>query len=259
MASVTAAAAVLAGCAQARPTLEDVTLPEPTVDPVEDLADGATGTTVVTADGCRAAPIPPDADPGTTVDIVVDEATAGSLRVHRDAGGHWRIRVETADGDSVDAPLQVDLATDPDAGVIAPLGATDLDGDGERELFSVVGDASGAALVTIHVLTGCALGPVTVGGGSLSFPVGAPAGLINGLACSDTDGDGRIDGITGWIGLPDGTGPDGTPRLRLDGVTYLLDGTELTQVATVSESGLDAAAAAAYGVLACPDLPRPGP
>lgn len=252
-----AAASLLAaaGCADPGPTLADAGLPTPTVDPIEDLADGMTGTTVATEDGCRAAPIPEGADTGTTVSISLDDTTDGVLRVHRNDAGRWRIRIEAPDGDSVEAPLQVDLATDPDAGAIRPIGATDLDGDGVTELFTVVGDAPGAELVTIHVQVDCALAPVTVGGGSLSFPVGARTMLTSGLACTDHDGDGRIDGVTGWIGLPDGIGSDGSPQWRVDGVVYALTGTELVQVETVSEAGLDEAEAAAYGVLDCPGLP----
>lgn len=217
-----------------------------------------TGTTIATEDGCAAAPIPEGADTGATVAISLDESTDGVLRVHRNDAGRWRIRIEADDGESVEAPLQVDLATDPDTGAIGPLGATDLDGDGVTELFTVVGDAPGAELVTIHVRVECALAPVTVGGGSLSFPVGARPMLSSGLACTDHDGDGAIDGVTGWIGLPDGEGPDGSPQWRVDGVAYALTGTELVQVETVSEAGLTEIEAAAYGVLDCPGLPRLG-
>lgn len=248
----------MSGCADDGPTLADVGLPTPTVDPVEDLADGTTGTTVATDDGCRAAPIPDGGDAGTTVAVSLDDTTDGVLRVHRNDAGRWRIRVEAADGDSVEASLQVDVATDPDGGAIGPLGATDLDGDGVQELFTVVGDAPGAELVTMHVRVGCALAPVTVGGGSLSFPVGARPMLVSGLACTDLDGDGRVDGVTGWIGLPDGEGPDGSTLWRVDGVAYRLTGTELIQVETMSEAGLDEAAAAAYGALDCPGLERLG-
>jgi hypothetical protein len=246
------------GCAAAGPTLEDTGLPTPTVDPIEDLADGMTGTTVATEDGCLAAPIPDGGDTGTAASVSLDDTTDGVLRVHRNDTGRWRIRIEAADGESIEAPLQVDLATDPDTGAIRPLGATDLDGDGVAELFTVVGDAPGAELVTVHVRVNCALAPVTVGGGSLSFPVGARPTLTSGLACTDHDGDGGIDGVTGWIGLPDGEGPGGSPEWRVDGVVYALTGSELAQVETVSEAGLDEAGAAAYGVLDCPGLPRLG-
>lgn len=251
-----ASLALLAGCAGAGPTLEDTGLPTPTVDPIEDLADGMTGTTVATDDGCRAAPIPDGGDTGTTASVSLDDTTDGVLRVHRNDAERWRIRIEADGGESVEAPLQVDLATDPDTGAIRPLGATDLDGDGTTELFTVVGDAPGAELVTMHVRVDCALAPVTVGGGSLSFPVGARPMLTSGLACTDLDGDGGIDGVTGWIGLPDGEDTDGSTQWRVDGVVYALTGTELVQVETVSEAGLTEAAAAAYGVLDCPGLPR---
>lgn len=258
LAVAAAAFLVAAGCADPGPTLADTGLPTPTVDPIEDLADGMTGTTVATEDGCRAAPIPEGTDTGATVPIAIDESTDGVLRVHRNETGRWRIRIEADDGDSVEAPLQVDLATDPDAGAIRPLGATDLDGDGVTELFTVVGNAPGAELVTIHVQVDCALAPVTVGGGSLSFPVGAPTMLTSGLACTDHDSDGAIDGVIGWIGLPDGESADGTAQWRVDGVVYALTGTELVQVETLAEVGLNKAEAAAYGVLDCPGLPRLG-
>jgi hypothetical protein len=253
---VGASVALLVGCADPGPTLEDTGFPTPTVDPIEDLADGMTGTTVATENGCQAAPIPEGVDTGITASVSLDESTDGVIRVHRNDAGRWRIRIEAADGDSIEAPLQVDLATDPDTGAIRPLGATDLDGDGPTELFTVVGDAPGAALVTIHVQVDCALAPVTVGGGSLSFPVGARPMLTSGLACTDHDGDGRVDGVTGWIGLPDGEGTDGSAQWRVDGVVYALTGTELMQVETVSEAGLTEAEAAAYGMLDCPGLPR---
>jgi hypothetical protein len=245
-------------CAAAGPTLEDTGLPTPTVDPIEDLVDGMTGSTVATEEGCRADAIPDGGDAGTTVSVSLDDTTEGVLRVHRNEAGRWRIRIEAEDGESVEAPLQVDLATDPEAGAIGPLGATDLDGDGVTELFTVVGDAPGAELVTIHVWVDCALAPVTVGGGSLSFPVGARPMLTSGIACTDHDGDGSVDGVTGWIGLPDGEGTDGSAQWRVDGVVYALAGTELVQVETTSEDGLDEAEAAAYGVLDCPGLPRLG-
>ncbi len=253
---VAVATAMLAGCAAAGPTLESTGIPTPTVDPVTDLADGTSGTTEATDDGCLADAVGPDA--GAVETIALDDATGGLLRVHRNDAGDWRIRIEADDGQTIDAPLQVDLATDPESGAIRPLGATDLDGDGTTELFSIVGDAPGAELVTIHARVGCALVPVSVGGASLSFPIGSRPMLVSGLACSDHDGDGAVDGVTGWIGLPDGTTADGTTVFRVDGVTYRLDGTELVQVDTASETGLDEPDAAAYGVLDCPDLPALG-
>lgn len=228
---------------------------------------GATPTTVPETDtlpspAAEASPTPTPAaaaDDGCTAALTGEPTSSDTARADLDGDGSpdqvttyrsaddWRIRVDTAAGESLDSPIGPSAFG---ADAVTPLGGADVDGDGATaELFTVVGAGASALLVAIHTRVGCELEPATIAGGPVAFPIGGGIGTIGGLTCIDSDDDGVVNAIVAWTGIADFEATEGT--FDIEGVEYELRGTELRQVGTRSFTTNVARADFVYAQLTC--------
>lgn len=272
MARFAAALAALAlvwgvtGCAGERPTL-DSGEPSP-----RDAASPPLGSAEAPSDPCEPGPASGEVVSSAAVDLGGDGdgPTAGAddtLQVLRLSDGEWRLRIERAGAPAIEGALEVDPLGE---GVAAAIGGADIDGDGTDELFSIVGTGGELLVVAVHVVVGCELLPVALGGEPVAFPVGADTTTAASLSCADagalaahaeasagaaeSDTDGDVD--------PPGPGPSGLVASvagrddqgwTLDQVAWQLVGTELEPVHATSRR-VDADVVEALPALDCDDL-----
>lgn len=245
----------------AEPTTDDTpdaeTDPTPTASGLPEPAEPTSTPAPAVPVGCQTALSgEPVRRSDARVDVDADGAT-DVLSVYatgsNSAPTGWRIRLETASGDTFDNALFVD-AGDPLA-PIQVIGAADADGDGAAdELFTVVGAGASAEIVAVHVRQGCDLVPVTIGGSPVSFPVGGSIGSLGGVGCRDTDGDGLTDVLTAWSGLAQFDQGEGT--YLIDAVDHVFVGAALEQVASSTFTASVTAPDFVYSTLACGGLAR---
>ncbi len=239
--------------------------PAPTETPPPPTATPITGSTAEPTDGTAPTTIP---DPSPTVEastqcsvpiegaaqqvstVAVDfdgDDAQDQLSVYSQGDGTWRIRVETAAGESLDSPLADD---DGSAAGIAALGGADFGGasPGDDPVV-VVGSGASALIVAIYLRDGCALVPALINGVAASFPIGGSVGNLSGLQCLDSDGDGSTDSLIAWSGQADFDSADG--QYDISGVEYALRGTTLAQLAEPSLTANIREADFVYGQLSC--------
>ncbi len=156
----------------------------------------------------------------------------------------WRIRVDTAAGESVDSPLSVDPTTDARA-----IGGADLGSGGADEVITVVGSGASTSIVAFHALVGCDLVQITSGSAPIGFPIGGGVLNLGGLQCLDTDGDRATDRVVAWLAVADFDVADGT--YAIEGVEYELRGTDLRPVTSRTLSANVSEADFVYGNLTC--------
>lgn len=159
----------------------------------------------------------------------------------------WRIRVDTAAGESLDSQLSVEVGSAVGA---APLGGTDIDGDGaNQELFSAIGTGASVVIVVIHTRDGCDIVQTSVDNTPVTFPVGGSVGNVAGIECRDNDKNGLNDTVVAWTGEADFNPPSGDYILK--GVEYRLVGSLLVQVDTLTTTANIAEADFIYSQLSC--------
>ncbi|MGI9624163.1 MAG: hypothetical protein ACR2PK_15110 [Acidimicrobiales bacterium] len=161
----------------------------------------------------------------------------------------WRIRYDTAAGESLDSPIAKWSPGDP----VQPIGSADVDGDGAtQEAFVVVGAGASTALVSIFVTQGCSIVAATAQNGPATFAIGGSIVNIAGLECLDRDDDGTNDTIVAWTGESDPSASEGT--FLIDGIEYRLRGSALAEVGNQTLVANLASADFAYDQLSCGSL-----
>ena len=213
--------------------------PTPTPEPPESVAAepcsaGLAGTPVASSTSSA------DVDGDGALDQVTVYGTGSAA-----SPAPWRVRVDTAAGESVDSPLDVD----PGAASI-PIGGADVDGDGATdELFVAVGSGASTVIVAIYALIGCDLVQTTNGGAPIGFPIGGSVQNLGGLSCLDTDANGVTNTIVAWLATAVAETGDGT--YAIEGVEYELRGSELREVGTRVLQANVSEADFVYGSLTC--------
>lgn len=223
-------------------------------DDGDDEADGSTTTTAgddattttegdgtsTTAGGGEACPTvaPPAADAASLTELQADvdgDGAGDAVSVYGTAEG-WHLRVDLGAGGAAEETLTT-VATD-----TANIETTrDLDGDGDDELWVVVGHGASTVVYGLFDLDGCDLEAVELAGGPAEFAVGGPILLLQGVRCED---DGRIDHLGA-------TSEDGESFTTLD-LTYQLEAGELVRVDDDSTTlTADDPAFAAYTTFDC--------
>lgn len=281
LAAVTLLAVSCSGSGPALVATDDpVATPTAAPAPANEPADADDGDSNVTTDTATAEPEPPAATPPTATPLPTGTPTAqrggctaplagdpqfqqtatadfdgdgsvdlvtiygiGQGAIPRD----FRIRVDTAAGESLDSPLAVEVGSSIGA---TPLGGADVDGDGAtQELFSTIGAGAAVAIVVIHTRDGCEIVQASAGNTPVTFPVGGSVGNIAGLECRDTDGNGVNNTVIAWTGEADFNPPNGD--YFLTGVEYRLEGSVLQQVATPAKTANISEADFVYSQLSC--------
>lgn len=198
--------------------------------------------------GCSAPPVASDRE----IEMLTDadgDGVADRLSTYLDRNGSWRLRLEAANGDVLEASLDVEREV---SSLVEPLGAADLDGDGTAdEVLTVVGAGAATNLIAVHTRIDCDLVAVTLDGAPITFPVGGSVVNIAGLQCEDTDANGVTNVVIAWLGTVDPSDPQ---RYQLQGIEYQLRGSELTQVGTRTRDAALGEADFVYGQLACDNL-----
>ena len=177
-------------------------------------------------------------------DLVSTYAVSGDNRLA------FRLRVETAAGETLDAALDVDRAM---VGPVEPLGAADIDSDNDAtELLTVVGAGASTMLVAIHARQGCDLAQATLDDFPITFPIGGSIGNTAGLQCIDADNNGTIDSFVAWVGVANFDTDEGD--YFIDGVEYQLRDGTLRQIGTRTFEANIREADFVYGQLSCGDV-----
>jgi hypothetical protein len=231
----------------AEPTRSELSpaTPSPTTPPPPEPTTGVAAGQPCVAGLAGDATLTSDERADVDGDGAADQITA--YRVGEGAGASWHLRVDTAAGESLDSPLELESAANTN---VQPLGGADIDGDGTtEEIFTVIGSGASVLIVGIHQRVGCELVQITIAGAPVGFPIGGGLANIGGLQCVDTDNDGVNNSIVAWIGLADFDAADGT--YRMEGVEYQLRGTELRQVGSRRLTANVAEADFVYGQLTC--------
>ena len=183
----TALALVLTACIDRGGT--DTTAPESTTPAT--AAPAATAPPGACSGGDGALPAPAS---GVTVAIgdFDGDGLGDEFRVYEASPGVWHARVDLAYGYAADVVIEDAFGVSP-----YPVGAFDVDVDGQDETFLVVG--SGAAAVEnlgLYTFAGCNLSRVITqpGGDAAVFPVGisGAGSILTGLKCFPGDSSGDL-------------------------------------------------------------------
>ncbi len=162
------------------------------------------------------------------------------------APSEWRIRVEAGDGQAYDSELIVD----PPGNAVLPIGGADIDGDGRDEMFTVVGTGAYATIVALHAIVGCDLVPLSNAGMEVRAAVGASAGNVAGLTCTEEYT------LILWDGVADPDGGDGA--YDVTGREYSLEGAQLTEIDRIELGAKLGEPEFVYGDLSCHGLTPAG-
>lgn len=158
----------------------------------------------------------------------------------------WLIRIELGAGEGMELVIEDAVLFDIGFPLIRPLGAADLDADGELELFAVVSASAATESVAVFDTVGCTVVRMqnAVTGNPLLFPVGSSVGYSVGLRC-DAGGFSTIfgrsfDGETwsGEITPYEVFGPLVEPGLPLD-ADWVGAETVAAEVATLACAGIE--------------------
>lgn len=133
------------------------------------------------------------------------------FRAYTTSNNVWRVALENGSGVSFDdEPLAV-LGPD-----VIPQPPTDVNSDGRAEVFITVGGGNTAQL-GLYTLIGCALTRVHDSGQPAVFSSGATTTRLEGVKCTDHNGDGTTD-ILQYRGM------------STNGITYTVETTVFTLV-----------------------------
>lgn len=126
--------------------------------------------------------------------------------------------------------------------------AADVEGDGDGDLWLVIGAGSSTELFTLILTDGCTLHRPTAGDALNAFSVGASLGNVDGIECVDIDGNGVLDGFHQYRGEA-GAEP-GTYGGRI--LHWVVDGLELVLLDDDTfVTGPDDPNQRAYGAFSC--------
>jgi hypothetical protein len=127
------------------------------------------------------------------------DGTADATALYAPADTSLLLVSELGGGAGTSAVVIDGEAVTPGGGRIAAV--ADIEGDGDDDVWLVIGSGAATEIHTLVVAQGCDLRRPKSGDLTNSFPVGASLAGTAGIECVDIDGNGALDGFEEHSGL----------------------------------------------------------